>query len=82
MVPGLRLGALGDHSGVFLRLWGQTLNPSVDYSGKARKRYKKGQKKEAEMDAFSMDFQVFPENAKVRLDFAGASGLRFRLLLF
>ena len=32
------------------------------------------------MDACSMDFPVFPENAKVRFDCAGASGLRFRPL--
>ena len=47
-----------------------------------RKRVKKGEKKEAEMDVFSMNFQVFPENAKVRFDCAGASGLRFRPLIF
>ena len=28
------------------------------------------------------DFQVFPENGKVRFDCAGASGLRFRPLIF
>ena len=34
------------------------------------------------MDAFLMIFEVFPENAKVRFDCAGASGLRFRPLIF
>ena len=34
------------------------------------------------MDAFPMIFEVFPENAKVRFDYAGASGLRFRPLIF
>ena len=34
------------------------------------------------MDVFSMIFQVFQENGKVRFDCAGASGLRFRHLLF
>ena len=34
------------------------------------------------MDVFSMIFQVFPENGKVRFDCAGASGLRFRPLMF
>ena len=34
------------------------------------------------MDKKSLEFQVFPENAKVRFDCAGASGLRFRLLVF
>ena len=47
-----------------------------------RKRVKKEEKKGAEMDVFSMMFQVFPENGKVRFDCAGASGLRFRPLLF
>ena len=47
-----------------------------------RKRVKKEEKKGAEMDVFSMIFQVFPENGKVRFDCAGASGLRFRPLIF
>ena len=34
------------------------------------------------MDAFPVVFEVFPENAKVRFDCAGASGLRFRPLIF
>ena len=34
------------------------------------------------MEAVSMEFQVFPENAKVCFDRAAASGLRFRPLLF
>ena len=34
------------------------------------------------MDVFSLIFQVFPENGKVRFDCAGASGLRFRPLIF
>ena len=34
------------------------------------------------MDAFSFGFQVFSENGKVRFDCAGASGSRFRPLLF
>ena len=47
-----------------------------------RKRVKKEEKKGAEMDVFSVEFQVFPKNAKVRFDCAGASGLRFRPLIF
>ena len=47
-----------------------------------RKRLKKEEKKGAEMDVFSMICQVVPENGKVRFDCAGASGLRFRPLLF
>ena len=47
-----------------------------------RKTVKKEENKGAEMDVFSMIFQVFPENGKVRFDCAGASGLRFRPLLF
>ena len=34
------------------------------------------------MNAFLMIFGVLPENAKVRFDCAGASGLRFRPLIF
>ena len=34
------------------------------------------------MDAFSMEFRVFPESGKLRFDCAGASGLRFRPLVF
>ena len=34
------------------------------------------------MDVFSMLFHVFPENGKVCFDCAGASGLRFRPLIF
>ena len=47
-----------------------------------RKTVKKEEKKGVEMDVFSLIFQVFPENAKVRFDCAGASGLRFRPLIF
>ena len=47
-----------------------------------QKRGKKEEKKGAEMDVFSMIFQVFPENGKVRFDCAYASGLRFRPLIF
>ena len=47
-----------------------------------QKRGKKEEKKGAEMDVFSLIFQVFPENGKVRFDCAGASGLRFRPLIF
>ena len=82
LIFGFRLGAPGVHFSVFLWLWGRTLDPFFDFSGKARKRYKKEKKKGAEMDAFSMGFRAFPENAKVRFDCAAASGLRFRPLLF
>ena len=34
------------------------------------------------MDAFLMIFGVSPENAKVRFDCAGASGLRFSPMIF
>ena len=34
------------------------------------------------MDAFSMEFRVFPESGKLRFDCAGASGLSFRPLVF
>ena len=82
LILGLRLGALGDHFGVFLRLWGQTLDPFLTFLEKARKRCKQIEKKGGEIDVFLMKFQVFPENGKVRFDCAGASGLRFRPLIF
>ena len=47
-----------------------------------RKKFKKEEKKGAEMDVFSMIFEVCPENGKVRFDCAGASGLKFRPLIF
>ena len=78
----LRLGALGYHFDVFLRLWGRTLAPFSTFLEKVRKTYKKGENKGAEMDAFSMEFRVFPENAKMCFDCAGASGLMSRPLLF
>ena len=82
LVLGLRLGALGIHFGVFLGLWGPTLDPFFDFRRKNSKRCKKGVTKGAGMNVFSMDFQGFPENGKVRFDCASASGLRFRPLLF
>ena len=78
---GLRLGAVGVHFGVYLWFWGQA-DPFFDVAGKKLKKYKKGKKQGAGIDVFSMKFLVFPENAKVRVDCAGASGLRFRPLLF
>ena len=59
LILGLRLGALGDHFDVFLRLWGQTLDPFLTFLEKAREKCKKEQKKGAEFNAFSMKFQVF-----------------------
>ena len=38
LILGFRLGALGVHFGVFLRLWGLTLNPFCDFSGKGSKK--------------------------------------------
>ena len=64
---------------VFVALWPA---PFSGFLETLRKIVKKGEKKGAEIDAFSMNFQVSPENAKVRFDCAGASGLRFRPLLF
>ena len=34
LIFGLRLGALGVHFGVFLQLWGRTLDPVFDVPGK------------------------------------------------
>ena len=56
-------------------------SPFAIFLQKVPKSYKNGQKKGAGMDAFSLEFLVFPENGKVRFDCAGASGLRFRPLL-
>ena len=78
LICGLRLGTFGY---VFVDLW-------PDPGALFRvfwKRFEKGSKKKkkgAEMDVFSMIFRFFPENGKVRFDCAGASGLRFRPLIF
>ena len=64
---------------------GSVAGPWAPFSGfleTFRKTVKKGEKKEAEMDDYSMRFQVFTEDGKVRFDCAGASGLRFRPLIF
>ena len=66
----------------FLRFSGRILGFFFGFSGNASKICQKGKNKGAEMDAFSMEFHVFPENAKMRFDYAGASRLRFRPLLF
>jgi hypothetical protein len=80
VTPGFHFGTLGSHFGVFFMLWGRTLDPFSTFHENARKRCKKGQKKGAEMDAFSLKFLVFSENGKVCFDCAGASGLGFRPL--
>ena len=64
--------ALGPDPGPLFRLFPKSLE----------KRCKKEAKNGAEMDVFLVIFRVFPENAKVRFDCAGASGLRFRPLIF
>ena len=74
----LHLGFLGV---LFMYFYSSGAGPWIPFSTfpeKARKRSKKGKEKGAGMGAF----QVFPENGKVRFDCAGASGLRFRPLLF
>ena len=61
--------------------YGPGAGPWTSFSAfpeKSRKKFKK----RAEMDAFPVIFEVFLENARVRFDFAGASGLRFRPLIF
>ena len=40
-ILGLRLGTLGIHFGVFLRLWGGTLDPFCDFSGKGSTKVQK-----------------------------------------
>ena len=76
-ILGPRLGTLEINFGVFLRLWGGTLDPFSDFSEKCLKKYKKGQKKGAEMEVFFMEFRIFPESDKQCSDCAGANGLGF-----
>ena len=76
------MGSVWAPSGSILVCFCGSVAGSWGFLKTLRKRVKKGEKKGAEMDVFSMIFQVFPENAKVRFDCAGASGLRFRPLIF
>ena len=82
LICGLRLGTFGVHFGVFLWLCGRILGPFFGFLETPRKRVKKEEKKGGGMSKISMGILVFPENAKVRFDCAGASGLRFRPLIF
>ena len=82
LIFGLRLGTFGVNFGVFLRLSGRTLAPFSGFLETLRKRVKKEENKGAEMGVCSMIFKFFPENGKVHFDCAGASGFRFRPLLF
>ena len=82
LVLGLRFGALDVHFDVFLWPWGQTLDFFFGFPRQVSKKVQKSAKKGAAMDAFPLIFGGFPENAKVRFDCAGASGLRFRPLIF
>ena len=83
LICGLRLGTFRVYFGVFLWLCGRILGPFFGFFLETpRKRVKKEEKKGDEQDVFSMILQVFPENGKVRFDCAGASGLRFRPLIF
>ena len=69
LILGLRLDVLAVSFGVFVRLWGRTLDPVFDFLGKGSNKNTKNEKTQgAEMDAFSMEFKVFLENAKVRFD--------------
>ena len=47
LILGLRLGALGVHVGVFLRLCGRTLDPFFDFSGKGSEKVEKRTEKES-----------------------------------
>ena len=66
---------------VFVALWPDP-GPLFRVFWKRLGKLQKEEKKAAGMDVFSMIFQVFPETGKVRFDCAGASGLRFRPLIF
>ena len=78
----LRLTSLGSIFVYFDSSGAGPWTPFSTFLEKARKRSKKEEEKGTEMDACSFEFQVFPENGKVRFDCAGASGLRFRPQLF
>jgi hypothetical protein len=79
---GLRLHTIGIHIGVFVKLWGTTLDPCGDFVGKEQKHDQKRQKKGTRTGIFPMQLQVFPRNGKMRFDCTGASGLRFGPLIF
>ena len=64
LICGLRLGTFGVHFGVFLWLCGRTLGPFSGFLEMPRKRLKKGEKKGAEIDVFSINFQVFQKMRK------------------
>ena len=68
--------------GVFYGSGARPWTPFSTLLEKISKIHKKGKKKGLEMDVFSMKFQVFPQNAKLCFDCAGASGLWSRPLLF
>ena len=78
----LRLGTVGIDFGVFLWLQGRTLDPFFYSSGKGSKKVQKRSEKGSWNGCISHVFLSFPENAKVRFDCAGVSGLRFRPLVF
>ena len=64
LIFGLSLGVLGVHFGVFFRLWGQTLDPFCDFPGQASKKMYKRREKGADMEAFSLECQVFSRKCK------------------
>ena len=82
LICGLRLGTFGVHFGVFLWLCGRIPGPFFGFSGNTSKKSQKKREKGRGNGCIFNDFQVFPENGKVRFDCAGASGLRFRPLIF
>ena len=82
LILGLRLGALESFLVYFYGFEAGRWIPFSPFLENARNGCRKGHKKEAEMDAFPITFRVCPENAKVCVDCADVSGLRFRPLLF
>ena len=56
LILGLTVGTLGVHFGVFLRLWGRTLDPFCDFSAKGTK---KNRKRELERMHFQWNFEFF-----------------------
>ena len=80
--PGLHLVTLWRPFWCLFEHLGRDSGPSGDFYGKVMKKVHKRTEKEAQIHAFLMIFQVFPENGKVSFDCASASGLRFGAIIF
>ena len=82
LILGLSLGAL---ESIFVYFYGSGAGPWTPFSSfleRLRKKVTKKQKNGNGINAFSMNFRVFPETETMRFEYAGASGLRFIPLIF